>query len=72
MDTPIKIYGKDTCPFTTAAREAYEKQGRTVHYINVLANPLELDIMLKLSNGRRQVPVIVEGDAITIGFRGKA
>ena len=72
MNTPINIYGKDTCPVTTATWEADEKQGRTVQYINVLANPLELDIMLKLSNGKRQVPIIVEGDAVTVGFRGKA
>jgi hypothetical protein len=31
-----------------------------------------LDIMLKLSDGRRQVPVIVEGDQVTVGFNGKA
>jgi len=30
-----------------------------------------LDAMLKYSDGSRKVPVIVEGDKITIGFNGK-
>ena len=29
-----------------------------------------LETMLKHSNGMRKVPVIVEGDAVTIGFEG--
>lgn len=28
--------------------------------------------MLQYSDGRRKVPVIVEGDQITVGFHGKA
>jgi glutaredoxin len=29
-----------------------------------------LDAMLKLSGGKRQVPVIVEGEKVTIGYGG--
>lgn len=29
-----------------------------------------MDAMLKLSKGERKVPVIVEGDDVTIGFGG--
>jgi glutaredoxin len=32
--------------------------------------PQNLDAMLKLSGGKRQVPVIVEGDKVTVGFGG--
>lgn len=71
MKREIKIYGKEKCPFTKAAREKFEKQGVPYDYIDVVNRPEELDIMLKLSNGQRRVPVIVEGDAVTIGFRGK-
>jgi len=28
--------------------------------------------MLALSGGKRQVPVIVEGDKVTVGFHGEA
>lgn len=29
-----------------------------------------MDAMLKYSDGRRSVPVIVEGDKISVGFNG--
>jgi hypothetical protein len=36
----------------------------------VLEDDQALDRMLKLANGRRQVPVIVEAGKISIGFGG--
>jgi glutaredoxin len=39
-------------------------------YINVKKSPAELQRMLGHSNGRRAVPVIVDGDQVTIGFGG--
>ena len=39
-------------------------------YINVKKNPAELQRMLTYSKGRRAVPVIVDGDQVTIGFGG--
>jgi glutaredoxin 3 len=41
-----------------------------VRYINVKKNPAELESMLGLTGGRRQVPVIVEEGKVTIGFGG--
>jgi hypothetical protein len=32
--------------------------------------PQNLDAMLKLSGGKREVPVIVEGEKVTIGYGG--
>lgn len=72
MTDKIKIYGKDTCPFTTAARDALSKSGKEIEYINVLGDMGALEEMLKLSNGQRRVPVIVDGDDISVGFRGKS
>ena len=66
----VTIFGKDTCPYTTAARDDYEKRGVTVHYVNVKKDPAELQRMLGYSKGRRAVPVIVDGDTVTIGFGG--
>jgi len=43
-----------------------------VKYINVLSGSDKLDAMLKLSNGTRKVPVIVEPDRVIVGFNGKA
>jgi len=43
-----------------------------VEYIDVLSDAAKLDTMLKYSNGRRKVPIIVEKGKVTIGFNGKA
>jgi glutaredoxin 3 len=66
----VLIYGKDSCPYTMAARDDYQNRGVAVRYINVKKNPAELERMLELTRGRRQVPVIVEDGRVTIGFGG--
>ena len=44
--------------------------GRAV-YVNVDEDPEKRKEMLTLSGGRQQVPVIVEGDKVTVGFLGE-
>ena len=66
----VLIFGKDAWPYTRAAREAYAKKAKEVEYVNVVSDPGKLGIMLKHSKGERQVPVIVEGGLVTIGFEG--
>jgi glutaredoxin len=39
-------------------------------YVNVKKDRSDLERMLKYSRGRRDVPVIVDGDRVTIGFGG--
>jgi len=70
MSNAIILYGRDACPFTRAAREAYRQQGKKVSYVNVTKDPAKLEEMLKLSGGYRKVPVIVDGAAVTIGYEG--
>lgn len=67
MAGKIIIYGTDKCPFCNQARAAY---GDRADFVNVDRDPVKLEEMLKLSGGRRQVPVIVEGDKVTVGFLG--
>lgn len=71
MSDKVLIYGKDAWPYTRAAREAYAKEGRQFDYYNVIQEPDQLETMLKHSRGARKVPVIVEGETVTIGFEGK-
>ncbi len=66
----VLIFGKDAWPYTRAAREAYAKERKEVEYFNVVSEPKQLDTMLKYSKGKRQVPVIVEGKSVVIGFDG--
>ena len=71
MSEEVLIFGKDTWPFTTAAREAYAKAGKQVRYLNVVQDPQQLEVMLEHSAGKRKVPLIVEDGIVTVGFRGK-
>lgn len=64
----ILIFGKDSCPYTMAAVEAYRPKG--AEYINVRKDPAQLARMLEYSNGQRRVPVIVEDGKVTIGYGG--
>ena len=66
----VTIFGKDTCPYTQAARDHYAAAAVAVEYFNVKKNPADLERMLGYSRGRREVPVIVDGDKVTIGFGG--
>ena len=71
MAEKILIFGKDTWPFTTAAREAYMKTGKDFDYISVISDSRKLESMLKYSDGVRKIPVIVDQGKVTIGFDGK-
>ena len=66
----VEIFGKDTCPYTTAARDHYARLAAPFTYHNVKKNPAELERMLALSGGKREVPVILEDGKVTIGFGG--
>jgi glutaredoxin 3 len=66
----VTIFGKDTCPYTRAARDDYTQRGIEVEYVNVKANAEAMARMLRYTGGRRDVPVIIDGDEVTIGFGG--
>jgi glutaredoxin 3 len=66
----VLIFGKDACPYTQAARDHYSSLAVPFEYFNVKKQAAELERMLQFSKGRREVPVIVEGDRVTIGFGG--
>jgi glutaredoxin 3 len=49
------------------AREAF---GNDAVYVDVKQDAAKLEEMLRHSKGRRDVPVIVEGEKVTIGYGG--
>ena len=67
MSSKVMIFGTVSWPYTSKAREAY---GDKAVFFDVKADLKKLNEMLSLSGGRRQVPVIVEGDKVTVGFGG--
>lgn len=66
----VLIFGKSSCPYTQAARDHYVALNRPFQYLDVKKSPAELERMLAYSDGTRKVPVIVDGDKVTIGFGG--
>lgn len=67
----VQIYGKDSCPYTQAARDDYANRGIPFEYINVNKRAADLERMLVYSKGRRAVPVIVDdAGTVVIGFGG--
>jgi glutaredoxin 3 len=66
----ITIFGKDSCPYTQAVLDHHRAQGAAFTYVNVKKNAADLDRMLVHSKGQRRVPVIVDGETVTIGFGG--
>jgi len=67
MTEEIVIYGRAGCPFTDKAISAYGKRAK---YFDVQSVSQKLQEMLKLSDGVRKVPVIVEGGNVIIGYGG--
>ena len=67
MAEKVIIYGKSGWPYTDSARSAY---GKDAQYIDVKAKNENLEEMLKHSGGARKVPVIVQGEKVTIGHGG--
>jgi len=70
MDRTVLIFGKNSCPYTQAARREFSKQSVIVEYKDVLEDDACMEEMLKYSKGKRLVPVIVEDENVTIGFGG--
>ena len=66
----VLIFGHDLCPYTSRAREDFSRRKIPFDYVNVLQDADGLQRMLDHSNGRRQIPVIVEAGKVTIGFGG--
>ncbi|MEF2230000.1 MAG: UXX-star (seleno)protein family 1 [Pseudodesulfovibrio sp.] len=60
----IVIYGKSTCPHTRRALAAHPE----ARFVDVLLSPFDLETMLRLTEGQRRIPVIVEDGRVTIGF----
>lgn len=70
MATPVLLYTKTGCPHCEAERAALAARGIALREVNVSERPDAVAELLKLTGGRRIVPVIVEGGRIAIAPRG--
>lgn len=66
----VLIFGKEHCPYTSAAVDDYARRNVDVEFIDVKKNRADLDRMLGYSDGHRRVPVVVDEGKVTIGWGG--
>ena len=66
----VTLYTKPGCPYCAAAKD--DLQQRRIQYTehNVQADRAALRRMLELNGNRRQVPTLVQGGQVTVGFHG--
>lgn len=69
-DSDVMVFTKPGCPYCTAAKDDLRKRGIRYAEHNVKADQATLRHMLELNGGQRRVPTIVQGDQVTVGFRG--
>ena len=67
---PVILYVKPGCPFCDAKRAELAGRGVVVREIDVAARPEVIPELLKLTKGRRIVPVIADGARIEIAPDG--
>ena len=70
MGDTITLYTKTGCPFCAAKREELDGRGVSYTEINVSDHPERIPELLKLTRGRRIVPVIVEQERIAVAPDG--
>ena len=67
---PVLLYTKTGCPYCAAQRAELAARGAAVREINVSEHPEAVAELLKVTRGRRIVPVVVEGGRIAIAPGG--
>jgi glutaredoxin len=66
----VTLYTKPGCPYCAAAMDDLQKRGIQYTEHNVQADQAALRRMLELNGNRRQVPTLVQGGQVTVGFHG--
>jgi glutaredoxin len=70
VPAPVLLYTKTGCAFCDAKRAELAARGAIVREIDVAERPQAIVELLKLTGGRRIVPVVVDGGTIAIAPEG--
>lgn len=71
MSEPVKVFVKETCPYSRALIRKLEHDGVEYVKYDVEQNTVGLDEMLALNGGQRAVPTIVWPEkGVEVGFQG--
>ncbi|MFQ5478440.1 MAG: UXX-star (seleno)protein family 3 [Candidatus Binatia bacterium] len=66
----VTLYTRDGCGYCAAIEKELLAAGKAFRVINVDKNPERIPELLKISAGRRVVPVLVDGSRIAVAPRG--
>ena len=67
---PVLLYTRTGCPYCDAKRAELVARGVAVREVNVSDRPQAVAELMKLTGGRRIVPVVVDGARIDIAPDG--
>ena len=67
---PVLLYTRTGCPYCDAKRTELAARGVPIREINVTERPQAVAELMKLTGGRRIVPVVVEGGRIDVAPDG--
>ena len=70
MPAPVLLYTKAGCPFCDKKRAELDARGVAVREIDFDTKPQTIVKLMKLTNGRRIVPVVVESGQIVVAPEG--
>lgn len=66
----VTLYTRDGCPHSARLRETLAEAGDRVTEVNLSREPQATTELLKLTGGRRIVPVVVRGGRISVAPDG--
>jgi glutaredoxin len=67
----FEIFIKPSCPYCRALKRKLEREGSAFVEYDVQVDPAALQRMLTLNGGLRNVPTIVQGEDVSVGFHGR-
>ena len=70
MTEKVTLYVKTGCPYCAAKRREFTANGVAFTEVNVSERPEVIPELLKLTKGKRLVPVIVAGSRISVAPDG--
>ena len=70
MVEKMVLYSHPDCTYSGALKEELDEAGVVYNEIDLSVRPEEWDTLEGLTGGERITPVLIEGEAITIGYHG--
>lgn len=70
MTSTLTVYTHPECGYSDALKEELDQSGAQYEEVDLALHPEEWATVEGLSGGERITPVMVEGDFVSVGFRG--